>query len=118
MAHVAFFKGTNATKGLYFSMTTDMTDPAAPTVPHRANDRIQLSMTPIELTKDATTGVIGPDSTEGQPVGTIWIGIACEDEHPVANRINIEHHDPATIRALAASDAMQLLTHHMNHTRQ
>ena len=66
----------------------------------------------------ATTGVIGPDSTEGQPVGTIWIGIACEDEHPVANRINIEHHDPATIRALAASDAMQLLAHHMNRTRQ
>src|SRR5689334_22654926 len=59
MAHVAFFKGANATKGLYFSMTTDMVDPAAPTVSHRANDRIQLSLTPIELTKDATTGVIG-----------------------------------------------------------
>jgi MYXO-CTERM domain-containing protein len=58
MAHVAFFKGANAAKGFYFSMSTDLVDPAAPTVSHKPTDRIQLALVPIELVQDAATGVV------------------------------------------------------------
>ena len=58
MSHVAFFTGANAKKGFYFSMATDLVDPAAPTVSHRATDRIQLALVPIELQQDAATGAI------------------------------------------------------------
>jgi hypothetical protein len=57
MPHVAFFK--DSAKGLYFSMSVDMVDPAAPTVAHRATDRVQLALVPVELTQDATTGTVG-----------------------------------------------------------
>src|ERR1043165_5817887 len=58
MAHAAFFKGAFAKQGLYFSMSTDMVDPAAPTVSHAATDRIQLALIPIELVQDTATGVV------------------------------------------------------------
>ena len=58
MAHVAMFGGANATKGLYFSMNVDIVDPAAPTVSHRANNKMQLAMVPFELVQDAATGAV------------------------------------------------------------
>jgi len=63
MAHAAFFKGQFAKQGLYFSMSTDMVDPAAPTISHAATDRIQLALIPIELVQDASTGVVSVKAT-------------------------------------------------------
>jgi len=51
MAHLAFF--ADGIHGLMFSMNTDLVDPAAPTVSHRANDRIQLALVPFALVKNA-----------------------------------------------------------------
>jgi MYXO-CTERM domain-containing protein len=50
MAHLAMF--ADGIHGLMFSMNTDLVDPAAPTVSHRANDRIQLALVPFSLVKN------------------------------------------------------------------
>ena len=55
MAHLAMF--ADGIHGLMFSMNTDLVDPAAPTVSHRANDRIQLAMVPFALVKNADGSV-------------------------------------------------------------
>jgi uncharacterized protein (TIGR03382 family) len=51
MAHLAMF--ADGIHGLMFSMNTDLVDPAAPTVSHRANDRIQLALVPFALVKNS-----------------------------------------------------------------
>lgn len=48
----------------------------------------------------ATTGVAGPDSEEGQPVGTVFIGIA-DDSGTRALRLDLDG-DPTEIREAAA----------------
>ncbi len=55
MAHLAFFG--DGIHGLYFSMNTDLVDPANPTVSHLANDRVQLAVVPFSLVKN-TDGTI------------------------------------------------------------
>jgi MYXO-CTERM domain-containing protein len=76
MAHLTFFTDsttgkvvTDPTKysGLLFSMTTDLVDPAAPTVSHLANDRIQLSLVPFRLVQN-------PDGSVGAKVDYTGIG--------------------------------------------
>ena len=49
MAHLAMF--ADGIHGLFFSMNTDLVDPAAPTVSHKPTDRIQLAMVPFALVK-------------------------------------------------------------------
>lgn len=62
MAHLAMFG--DGVKGLLFSMSTDLVDPAAPTVSHRANDRIQLALVPFSLVKNADGTIAAqPDYT-------------------------------------------------------
>lgn len=51
MAHLAMFG--DGVHGLLFSMSTDLVDPAAPTVSHKPNDRIQLALVPFALVKNA-----------------------------------------------------------------
>ena len=55
MAHVAMFGGWQPRPVLLDG--TDLVDPAAPTVCHRANDRIQLALVPFSL--DAEPGRLG-----------------------------------------------------------
>jgi uncharacterized protein (TIGR03382 family) len=55
MSHFAMF--ADGIHGIMFDMNTDLVDPAAPTVSHRANDRIQLALVPFALVKN-TDGTI------------------------------------------------------------
>ncbi|MEO8549600.1 MAG: hypothetical protein ABI678_06490 [Kofleriaceae bacterium] len=50
MAHLAMFG--DGIHGLFFSMSTDLVDPAAPTVSHKPTDRIQLAMVPFALVQN------------------------------------------------------------------
>src|SRR3954463_3657685 len=52
----------------------------------------------------STTGVVGPDSQEGQPVGTVWIGIATGDD-VVAHRVDIGEREPEAVRNAATAAA-------------
>ena len=55
----------------------------------------------------STTGVAGPDPADGQPVGTVYIGVCSPGGSEV-----FEHHysgDRAQIRAAASADAIALL---------
>ncbi len=56
----------------------------------------------------STTGVAGPDSADGQPVGTVFIGVHTPESCEVFER----HYsgDRAQIRAAASADAIALLT--------
>lgn len=53
----------------------------------------------------ATTGCAGPEPMEGQPVGTLWIGVACRE------RVTAVHHllsgNPQRIRADAVECAIE-----------
>jgi PncC family amidohydrolase len=58
----------------------------------------------------ATTGVAGPETEEGQPVGTVFIGLVVEGEPTV-----VEHHldgGPDAVRCAAADRAVELLRRH------
>lgn len=55
----------------------------------------------------ATTGIAGPASPDGQPVGTVWIGIATP-EGSVTERYDFDG-DRGTIRAQAVRAALALL---------
>src|SRR5947209_19577777 len=57
----------------------------------------------------ATTGCAGPEPMDGQPVGTLWVGLACGDHlHAVRHQLD---GDPDTIRQrgvqMALRDAAQ-----------
>lgn len=51
MAHLAMFG--DGVHGLLFSMSTDLVNPAAPTISHKPNDRIQLALVPFSLVNNA-----------------------------------------------------------------
>lgn len=58
----------------------------------------------------ATTGVAGPDTEEGQPVGTVFIGLVVDGESTV-----VEHQlegGPDEVRSAAADRAVELLRRH------
>jgi nicotinamide-nucleotide amidase len=55
----------------------------------------------------ATTGVAGPEEQEGQPVGTVWIGV-CIDGEAEAHRIQLPG-DRRRIREFTCISALQLL---------
>ena len=56
----------------------------------------------------AVTGVAGPAEQEGQPVGTVFVGVAIGDAAPEAVRIALPG-DRRTIRELTAISALDLL---------
>lgn len=58
----------------------------------------------------ATTGVAGPDPQDGQPVGTVYVGLAGPNGRAHA-RLDL-HGDRAMIRAGAVAGALALLTEH------
>ncbi len=63
MAHLALFgDGVN---GLFFSMSTDLVDPAAPTVSHKPNNRIQLALVPFALVKNADGAIAAQPNFAG-----------------------------------------------------
>jgi len=72
MAHLAMF--ADGIHGLMFSMNTDLVDPAAPTVSHRANDRIQLALVPFALVKNADGSVAAKADFTGLGSNTDAIG--------------------------------------------
>ena len=55
----------------------------------------------------STTGVAGPDTQEGQPVGTVFVGI-CGPQREQVRRLALEG-DRERIRALACDEAVRLL---------
>ncbi len=59
----------------------------------------------------STTGVAGPDEVEGQPVGTVWIGVyVCADQEiSFARLVRLPPGDRAVVRSLAAISAMDVL---------
>jgi PncC family amidohydrolase len=62
----------------------------------------------------ATTGCAGPDSMEGQPVGTVWIGVAVEG---VASAAEVHFHgDPAEIRDATIDRALLIATRTLQHS--
>jgi nicotinamide-nucleotide amidase len=56
----------------------------------------------------ATTGVAGPTGQEGQPVGTVFVGLAVGDEAPESVQLHLPG-DRARVRAYAAISALELL---------
>ena len=68
MAHLAMF--ADGIHGLMFSMNTDLVDPAAPTVSHRANDRIQLALVPFALVKNPDGSVAAKANFTGLGTNT------------------------------------------------
>src|SRR5262249_39119680 len=55
----------------------------------------------------ATTGVVGPDPQEDQPVGTLWVGVASGDGPVSAHRVDIDG-DPARVRDRAVHYAIRV----------
>jgi uncharacterized protein (TIGR03382 family) len=72
MAHLAMF--ADGIHGLMFSMNTDLVDPAAPTVSHRANDRIQLALVPFSLVKNTDGSVAAKADFTGLGTNTAQTG--------------------------------------------
>jgi len=56
----------------------------------------------------ATTGVVGPDSQEGQPVGTVWVGVACDADDVTAELTDCGDGDPEEVRARAVLQALRI----------
>jgi nicotinamide-nucleotide amidase len=56
----------------------------------------------------STTGVAGPDSQEGKPVGTVYIGLAGPHGHDVAVALELVG-DRATIQARTCEEAIDVL---------
>ncbi|MGH9094728.1 MAG: CinA family protein, partial [Acidimicrobiales bacterium] len=59
----------------------------------------------------AVTGVAGPTAQEGQPVGTVWVGLA-DGATRHAVRLVLPG-DRATIRQLTAISALDVLRRHL-----
>lgn len=60
----------------------------------------------------ALTGVAGPAEQDGQPVGTVFVGLAYGDEPPVAVQLRLPG-ERQTIRELAVISALDLLRRHL-----
>lgn len=56
----------------------------------------------------STTGVAGPEPSDGEPVGTVWIGVAGPDGQQCAERHRFAG-DRATVRALTVGKALEIL---------
>jgi PncC family amidohydrolase len=61
----------------------------------------------------ATTGVVGPDAQEDQPVGTIWIGVSSGDDRASAHRVDVDG-DPDRVRAHAMHYALAVAVAHLS----
>ena len=110
MTHMAFFKDPttgqipakadgSVISGLYFSVNTDLVDPAAPTVSNLATDRVQLALVPIALmqnpdgtvtVKPVMTGLGSNTATTG---GARFVTANQGEErrnanHPIAYAVN------------------------------
>ncbi len=58
------------------------------------------------------TGVAGPDEVEGQPAGTVYIGIYVDGESPFAKRFYLNG-DRDMVRTRAVQKGYELLYHHL-----
>ncbi|MFC0524207.1 competence/damage-inducible protein A [Pontibacillus salicampi] len=58
------------------------------------------------------TGVAGPDPVEGQPVGTVYIGIYKDGEQPFAKKFHF-HGDREEIRQRSVKKGFELLYHYL-----
>jgi nicotinamide mononucleotide (NMN) deamidase PncC len=56
----------------------------------------------------ALTGVAGPTEQEGQPVGTVWVGLAVDGFNPQARLLRLGG-DRQQIRQMATISALDLL---------
>jgi nicotinamide-nucleotide amidase len=54
------------------------------------------------------TGVAGPQEADGQPVGTVWVGLALPDEDPYARRVHLPGQRDQ-VRQLAVISALDML---------
>jgi inorganic pyrophosphatase len=61
----------------------------------------------------ATTGVVGPDPEEDQPVGTIWIGVASGNGRRSAFLFDIDG-DPDCVRSRALHEAIGVAAAHLS----
>ncbi len=59
----------------------------------------------------AVTGVAGPTEQEGQPVGTVWVGVADGDERR-STRLSLPG-DRGTVRQLTVISALDILRRHL-----
>lgn len=56
------------------------------------------------------TGVAGPDSLEGQPAGTVWIGMAYKGQEPVAKQLRLAGYlGRQEIRLLSVQYGLQMI---------
>jgi len=60
----------------------------------------------------STTGVAGPDRQEGQPVGTVFVGLARADEVVEVRRLSLDGRR-SEIRDQSAQQALTLLLDHL-----
>ncbi|GHP12612.1 hypothetical protein YK48G_00370 [Lentilactobacillus fungorum] len=60
------------------------------------------------------TGVAGPDSLEGNPVGTVWIGIAYGSQKTIAKKFQFDGERNA-IRAASVQAGLQMALEMINH---
>lgn len=56
------------------------------------------------------TGVAGPDSLEGHPAGTVWLGLAIEGQKPLAKELHLASYiGRQAIRQLSVQYGLQFL---------
>ncbi len=55
------------------------------------------------------TGVAGPDSLDGHPVGQVFIGLAQPDQQVLIKELNLGRQSRDKIRLLAKEEALKLL---------
>ena len=76
----------------------------APTAEQMARGVAELLEAQVAV---ATTGVGGPDPEEGQPAGTVWVGLFVDGD-VATERLQLEG-DPEDVCTGAAEQALQLL---------
>lgn len=61
----------------------------------------------------SVTGVAGPDPQDGQPVGTVWVGIADRNGAAAEQLALIGGRDRDQVRQISVISALDLLRHHL-----
>ncbi|MBO0692811.1 MAG: competence/damage-inducible protein A [Acidimicrobiaceae bacterium] len=61
----------------------------------------------------SVTGVAGPDPQDGQPVGTVWVGIADRDGGTAQQLALIGRRDRDQVRQISVISALDQLRHHL-----
>jgi nicotinamide-nucleotide amidase len=61
----------------------------------------------------SVTGVAGPDAQDGQPVGTVWVGVADRDGATAQQLALMGRRDRDQIRQTSVISALDLLRHHL-----